>query len=312
MINDLPPESFVGHDGGAWSPVPGRIVASWPAGHFAENLAVNPSGRVFVSLHSHNRVACYDPAAGAVSTFASLPGPVAGLAFDAGGTLWATGGTVGQPPGFVWRIGADGEWDKWAQVPDAVFMNGCTLHPDGRTLLVCESMTGRILAVDQQQRDQWSAWITDDRLRPTGMQTPGANGIKLRGGWAWMSVTDRNLLLRAPLRDDGSAGPMEIAAENLRADDFAFAANGSLLIATHPAQTVMRLDMDGHRTTVAGPDQGAVGSTACAFGRAPGDEGALYVTTNGGLWSPFQGEVQEAKLLRLEVGGAGQPLPAGA
>ena len=312
MGSEYGPESFPGHDGGAWLPVSGRVVASWPVGHFAENLAVDPSGRVFVSLHSHNRVECYDPAFGAVSMFASLPGPVAGLAFDTNGTLWATGGTVGQAPGFVWRIGLDGAWEEWAQVPDAVFMNGCTPHPDGRTLLVCESMTGRVLAVDQRERSRWSAWMTDSRLRPGGEQTPGANGIKVWDGWAWVSVTDRNLLLRAPLRDDGSAGPLETAADNLRADDFAFATDGSLLIATHPAQSVLRLDGNGGRTTVAGPDQGAVGSTACAFGRALGDEGVLYVTTNGGLWSPYQGKVQDAKLLRLEVGGAGQPLLADA
>jgi len=47
----------------------------------------------------------------------------------------------------------------------------------------------------------------------------------------------------------------------------AFGASGSLYIATHPEQTV-RLDAAGNRTTIAGPKQGAVGTTACAFGRA--------------------------------------------
>jgi hypothetical protein len=69
-----------------------------------------------------------------------------------------------------------------------------------------------------------------------------------------------------------------------------------------------RLDAVGNRTTVAGPPQGAVGTTACAFGRAPRDENALYVTTDGGLVAPYEDAVQEAKLLRLEVGEAGWPL----
>ena len=55
-------------------------------------------------------------------------------------------------------------------------------------------------------------------------------------------------------------------------------------------------------------EQGAVGTTACAFGRAPGDENTLYVTTDGGLVAPYEGAVQEAKLLRLEVGEVGWPL----
>jgi hypothetical protein len=63
----------------------------------------------------------------------------------------------------------------------------------------------------------------------------------------------------------------------------------------------------GLPSTVAGPKQGAVGTTAW-FGRAPGDEKALYVTTDGGLVAPFEGAVQEAKMLRLEVGEVGWPL----
>jgi sugar lactone lactonase YvrE len=309
MDHSRTPDSFPGHEGGTWLPARCRIAASWPAGHFAENLAVDGAGAVFVSLHSHNRVERYDTGTGAVETFARLPVPVTGLAFSRDGTLWATGGAVGQAPGYVWRIGRDGVAEEWVQIPDAVFMNGCTPHPDGRTLLACESMTGRILAVDQRER-RWRAWMMDDRLRPESAQTPGANGIKLRGGWAWLSVTDRNLILRAPVREDGAAGLLEVAARNLRADDFAFAASGALYIATHPAQTVLRLAPDGTRSTLAGPDEGAVGSTACAFGRAPGDEAALYVTTNGGLWAPYRGEVQDAKLLRLEVGEVGQSIIA--
>ena len=74
---------------------------------------------------------------------------------------------------------------------------------------------------------------------------------------------------------------------------------------------MLRLGADGTRTTITGPDEGAVGSTACAFGRAAGDRQALYVTTNGGLSLPYEGELQEAKLLRLEVGEDGDPLPGG-
>lgn len=137
---------------------------------------------------------------------------------------------------------------------------------------------------------------------------PGANGIKLRDGWAWISVTDHDKLYRVQLDKLGAAGPLQVAAENLRADDFAFGISGALYLATHPAQTVMRLGPAQKRATLAGPDEGAVGSTACAFGRAPGDEEALYVTTNGGLWLPWHGVPQEAKLLRLDVGETGQPL----
>lgn len=303
-------EPFPGHDHGAWAPVAVRVVASWPPGHFAENLAVDDKGSVFVSLHSHHRVDRFEPNTGRLTEFAHMPAPVAGLAFDAGGTLWATGGRLGEPPGYVWRIFGDGTWERWLQVPDAVFMNGCAIGPNSRTLLVCESMTGRVLAVDMTQRS-WRPWISDAFLQPSSKQIPGANGIKVHDGRAWISITDRNVIMCASMRPDGSAGSLELAAENLRGDDLAFAESGAMYVATHPAQTVLRLAPDGVRTTIAGPEEGAVGSTACAFGRAPIDRHALYATTNGGLSFPYEGRLQDAKLLRLEVGEEGERLPGG-
>jgi hypothetical protein len=172
-------------------------------------------------------------------------------------------------------------------------MNGSTPHPDGRTLLVFESVTGRILAIDQKVK-RWSVWLQDDRLRPKAPRKPGANGIKLHDGWAWISSTDLNLVVRSKIAADGSAGPMEVVAEKLHADDFAFGESGAAYLATHPAQTVLRLQ--------------PVGCTACAFGRGAEDRKSLYVTTIGGLLYPYRGEIQDAKLLRLNVGEDGQPL----
>jgi sugar lactone lactonase YvrE len=281
-------------------------VASWPRGHFAENLAVDSAGVVYVSLHSHNRIDRFDPKTRRVEEFARLAAPAAGLAFDTAGSLWVTGGAVGQAPGYTWRI-RSGQPELWVEIPDAVFMNGCTVHLGGRTLLVCESAPGRILAIDQTEK-RWGVWLQDDRLRPKSAQTPGANGIKLHEGWAWISVTSHDRIVRARIGADGAAGPVEAVAENLRADDFAFGESGAAYIATHPAQAVLRLHRDGKRETIAGPLEGAVGSTACAFGRRAEDSRSLYVTTTGGLRYPYRGEVQDAKLLRLKVGERGQPL----
>jgi sugar lactone lactonase YvrE len=215
---------------------------------------------------------------------------------------------VGQTPGFIWRISA-GRPELWVEIPDAVFMNGCTPHSDGRTLLACESVTGRILAIDQTEK-RWKVWLQDERLHPRSRQVPGANGIKLRDGSAWISVTDRDCVLKTRISSDGSPGPLEIVAEKLHADDFAFAESGAVYVATHAAQTVVRLHPDGRRETIAGPREGAVGCTACAFGRRPEDHTSLYVTTTGGLRYPYEGKVQQAKLLRLEVGEKGQRLLA--
>jgi sugar lactone lactonase YvrE len=303
------PEPFPGHDPGVFTPVPCQIVASWPVGHFAENLAVTADGAVLVSLHSHQRIDRYYPATGEVGTWTTLPAPVAGLAMDAAGTVWATGGELGRAPGLIWRIDASGRAELWTSIADAVFLNGATLHPHGDRLLVAESVTGRILAIDLQTPGA-TTWMADDRLKPVTEGIPGANGVKFFGGHVHVSVTGSNLLLRGPLGGDGACLHLETWAENLRADDFSFAADGAAYIATHPANSVLRLGADGSRSTLAGPDAGAVGSTATAFGRATGDTQALYVTTTGGLWSPYQGAPQPAKLLRLDVGVMGESLLA--
>jgi sugar lactone lactonase YvrE len=299
------------HDGGKFAPIEARTVATWKVRAFLENIAVDPDGAVFVTVYSHKRVDRYDPATGATSTFAQFPAPPMGLAFDAGGVPWITGGTLYEGPGFIWRVERTGAVRQWCELPNATFMNGCTMHPNGRTLLACESSSGHILAIDLDQPGRWDVWLRGDHLRPIVPKYPGSNGIKIRQGWAWISVSGRRLFVRVPIQPDGSAGSIEIAATHLLADDFAFGRSGSLYITTHPEHTLVRLDPSGARTTLAGPEQGMVGSTACAFGRAPGDEKALYVTTDGGFLIPHESGIQDAKLVRLEVGESGWPLLQG-
>ncbi len=305
-------DHYSDHDGGTFAPIKATTVATWRARAFLENLAIDADGAVFVTVYSHNQVDRYDPATGATTTFAAVPAPPMGLAFDASGVLWITAGTLRKGPGYVYRVERDGAVRQWCELPDALFINGCTMHPDGRTLLVCESASGRILAIDLGQPGRWDAWLEGDRLRSIIPGYPGANGIKIRDGWAWISVSGRRMMVRAPIQPDGSAGSLEITAPRLLPDDFAFGMSGSVYITTHPEHTLVRLDPSGTRTTLAGPEQGMVGSTACAFGRAPGDEQALYVTTDGGFLIPHQSGIQDAKLVRMEVGESGWPLLQGA
>ncbi|MHC8381085.1 SMP-30/gluconolactonase/LRE family protein [Pseudomonas sp. LB3P14] len=296
------------HHGGDLKPAPFRVVASWPAPAFVENLAVAPDGTVFVTVHSQSRLDRYDPATGGTAVFADLPAPPMGLALDAEGALWVTGGTMRTSPGFIWKVSPKGEVEQWAEIPDATFMNGCAVHPNGSQLLVCESNTNRILAVDMRRPGAWSTWLEDERIGPAGTFYPGANGIKIRGSIAWITVSASYEILQAPILSDGSAGPLSVFCTEIVSDDIAFGASGSLYVTTHVAQTVVRIDASGERTTIAGPDQGVVGSTACAFGTAAGDKEALYVSTDGGFIVPHEGALQDAKLVRIEVGETGYPL----
>ena len=58
-------------------------------------------------------------------------------------------------------------------------MNGCTVHPNGGTLLVCDSASGRILAIDLGQPGRWDVWLQENRLQSVVPGYPGANGIKI-------------------------------------------------------------------------------------------------------------------------------------
>jgi sugar lactone lactonase YvrE len=308
---DTPTEDFYpDHDRGKLAPIL-ATVATWRAPAFLENLAIDAKGAVFVTVYSHKRVDRYDPATGETSTFAEVPAPPMGLAFDSSGVLWMTAGTLRKGPGSVYRVERDAAVRQWCELPEALFVNGCTVHPNGGTLLVCESAAGRILAIDLGQPGRWDVWLEENRLQSVVPGYPGANGIKIRDGWAWISVSGRRMMVRVPFKPDGSPGSLEIAATRLLADDFAFGMSGSVYITTHPEHTLVRLEPSGARTTLAGPEQGMVGSTACAFGRAPGDEQALYVTTDGGFLIPHESGLQDAKLVRMEVGESGWPLLQG-
>jgi sugar lactone lactonase YvrE len=72
------------HDGGKFAPIEATTVATWKVPAFLENLAVDADGAAFVTVHSHKRVDCYDPATGSTTTIAEVPAPPMGLAFDAG------------------------------------------------------------------------------------------------------------------------------------------------------------------------------------------------------------------------------------
>ena len=284
-----------------------ETIVEWPIGTFVENLAVLADGSIAISVHTANTVERLER--GAKTTLTTLPAPPAGLVARRGGGLYVACGAPGEAPGRVWRVEADGAAVIAAEIADALFLNGMTPLEDG-ALLAVDSILGCIWRIDPRT-GACDRWFADPRLgKVTGFALmPGANGLKIYGGHAYVTNTDRAELLRIAVAEDGTPGALQLVAAGLRGDDLAFDAQGSAYIATHIENSVLRLTPEGDRLDVAGPLQGMPGSTAVAFGREEKDRYDLYVTTTGGLIGPYDGVAQRAKLVRLTVGVAGAPIP---
>jgi sugar lactone lactonase YvrE len=191
-------------------------------------------------------------------------------------------------------------------VPDSLFLNGFTPARPGFGYCV-DSLLGAVFEIDLARATSRLV-LRHELLGKISAEPmlPGVNGVKIGDDALWLTNTDRALVLRAGLNGDGPDGRVEIAAGHLRGDDLALDDAGNLYVTTHIHNTLVRLDPDGRRVALAGPDQGMHGSTACAFGVGV-DDHAVFVTTTGGIVMPVDDTPREAKLVRLDVGRPGRP-----
>lgn len=288
--------------------VPAAIIHTWPVGTFVENLAILDDGSIIVSIHSHNKLDRIFPDGTSASLFAQMPAPASGL-IAVGNQLYACGGEIGKAPGYMWHVSSTGAVEQFLTIDEALFLNGFTPIRPGFAFVV-DSLLGAIFEVDFVQC-KYSLWLQHELLTKCSddpMQ-PGVNGIKTFGDSITVTNTDRALVLKIGILPDGRYGGISVIADALRGDDFAFDDSGALYITTHNHNSLVRVSPSGERIAIAGPDEGMVGASACAFGRRPDDRHSLYVTTTGGLIMPYEGKLQPAKLVRLDVGNSGYPLP---
>ena len=307
---NLPPPSAIAepatHDDVPLRPVAAEVVATWPVGHFLENVAALPGGDLLISVHSERELIRVDRS-GRPHTLARLPAPPAGMVVVDGG-VFVVAGEPGTGPHRVLDVRFDGRVEEHMTVPDTAFLNGFTPGPAGRAYAV-DSIVGTVIEIDLAHATS-RVVVRDELLTKCSAEPmiPGANGIKVGDGVLWITNTDRALVLRVDVGPEGPTGGVTVVAEHLRGDDLALDDAGNLYITTHIHNTLVRLGPDGHRVALAGPDQGMAGCTACAFGSGPDDTTMLYVTTTGGVVMPLDGVAQPAKLVRLDVGRPGRPV----
>ena len=180
------------HDGGDFSPIPFRVVASWPEPAFVENVAVALTARC--SSRSIRVTVSTDtiPRRVKPESLQYSRCPRWGWRSTKSGSLWVTGCTMRTAPGYIWKVSVKGEVQHWTDLPEATFMNGCAVHPHGRGLLVCESFSSRVLSIDLRESGKWSVWLEDELIGPGESLFPGANGIKICDGAAYITVSARS------------------------------------------------------------------------------------------------------------------------
>ena len=279
--------------------VSGHVVATFPVGTFLENLLVEANGDALVTSYREGKVYRVTPF-GAVTTFATMPGTIAGIVARPTGGYLIVGWKDGKIPS-VFGLSAAGRLETTRPLSGALFPNGIA-HLAGTRYLIADSYRGVVWEFDDA-RGSSSVWLSDSLLTriDTGNATPGVNGVRRSHDAVYLTSTQRGLIIRLPVDGRGIPAAPRVVMRGLNVDDLAIDDDGSLYVATHVVNTVVKVDTAGVWTTIGGLDEGLAGSTSVALLRTDRTRPRLLVTTNGGVTEPPPGGVQRARVVALDL-----------
>jgi hypothetical protein len=299
------PQQYQNHDDGTADLLPLDTLHEFSIGAFVENIAVRQTGQVLVTIATSGELFMLEPSKpGAAPVLVhKFEQGITGIAEMGKDQFFVSSGVLFQPG--TWSIfhvdmsSFEGSITKASvrkvvDAPEALFLNGSASFSEEKgTILVVDSILGAIYQFSVHE-GKLEKWLQHDLfMKPSDSQTPGINGIKYHNGSVFCSNTDARTILRVDLEGGQPKGELTLLYHDVGVDDFAIDKKGTIYAATHVYQSVVRIDPDGKRARIAGGSDSAVvaGTTATAFGRAPGDTQSLYVTTNGGISLPVNGSV---------------------
>ncbi|WP_433444911.1 SMP-30/gluconolactonase/LRE family protein [Nonomuraea sp. CA-141351] len=269
------------------------------AGEMPENIVVLADGTICATLLL----------AGTVWLSNGKPEPVVpeqadaivvGLASDAEDRLYAAVRSTTETVSGIWRREAPHHWTRFAAAESRAGLNGITFTEDG-IVFAADSVNGEILCCSPGD-DTLRLWLADESLAPTSPDDPvsstGVNGLKIWDGALWATNTAQGTVLRIGI-DQGRAGEVTQVHTGIPADDFAFDTSGTLYLAVHPRDTVLRITPGGEKTVLATEADGLDGPSAIAVI----DDG-LLVTSLGML-----GSRNDPNIVRLPLDVAKAALP---
>jgi hypothetical protein len=286
--------------------VPACQIADFPVNTFLESIAINTDGTLFFTSHLDGKVFRMGKD-GIPTVHATISGKAAGLVFTSDGDLLLSAWND-RDISTVFVISPQGEVTVLVTMTDAMFLNGLTPLQSDR-YLVADSYRGAIWELNTTEKTA-KIWLEHPYLARSSSdrEFPAVNGLKVYGNTLYASNTEKMQLVKIPIQLDGQPGEPEIFLQPVNLDDFAFDRDGNLYGTTHIYNSVVKIEPSGYITIIAQAEQGVSGSTALAFGRSEDDRTRIYVVTNGGMSFPPPTGLESAKVVRLDVGIAGNRL----
>jgi hypothetical protein len=271
-------------------------IASYPHGAFLENLSVDPKDRLLFTSYIDRTVMMWNGTAMPAPLVKLDVHPVGILARASDIIISAHGKSFTDGPAFTATnqllvLDRGGVVKKRVAAPDALFLNGMVeIAPN--TILVADSLAGKIWRFNPAS-GEIAAWLADPLLaadpeKPS--QRPGANGLKVHGGWLYISNSARGTIHRVQLVKERPKGSLELFVKTGAIDDFTFLADGTIAAATHGSKLI-HVGKDGSVTDIL-----ADGCDACTSVTSFGPRNDLIVLTTGNM---LEGGDAPARVLRV-------------
>ncbi len=307
-------------------------VASFPPGHFLENLVVRQDNSLLVTSMNHQELwyvpAMLGTAAVEPSCLHRFAQPATGLVeIEPDVFLVSTSNLYTTHESCLHRLDLRGWAPGSAIRPDTVFrfpetargLNGSCLVAPG-VVLVADCFASLIWRVDLPAGGGTPAarvWLRHESMgyypgtqKP---EQPGVNGVRFaaRTNHLYYTATAKKLFMRVPVdpRTFEPAGDPELVVAGRMGDDFCIDEDRSVIyLATHRQNTIDRVSMNpgensGFTQSVAGDPftEELIGPSSGAWGRGAGEYGRVaFFLTDGGTASPPPDGPQPAKVLRVE------------
>lgn len=329
---------------------PSFIPTDASLAEFPEGVAVDKVGNVYMSIRQSpfgpipaltDQVWKFTPSGEktVLADFGHPGGGGCGLAVDAEGNVYMARTASAAPHNGVYRVDRGGQILLVPGTGAIVFPDGLAFDPQGNLFISAP------FSVDPgsgafAQGGIWrvakggtaSPWLHDDLL--TGVFPPlffsfpvGANGIAFYHGALYVINTDKALVVRVPVKSDGSPGQAEVwkqvkdVSESifyqspvfpLQLDGLALDVHGNVYIAVPSRLAVIRINAsDRSQETIAVyPAAPLDAPFSLTFGTGKGERENLFIT-NSGLVGALVPELPwpGPGLVKIAVGIPGLPLP---